>query len=115
MPIALPGNVSALPLAEDGINVLLIGPGVAFAGGLGQPPVDDQRLAVFADDDVARLDVAMEDAAAVSVADRIADVHESPEQLAERQRPLTWSASAGSAWNRSMASLRVSPRMNRMA
>ena len=52
---------------------------------LGQPPVDDQGLAVLADDDVARLDVAVQDAAAVGVVDGVADVEEPPQQLAQLQ------------------------------
>ena len=54
---------------------------------LGQAPVDHQRLAVLADDDVARLDVAVQHAAAVGVVDRVADVDEPPQQLAQLQRP----------------------------
>ena len=54
---------------------------------LGEPPVDDQRLAVLAHDDVARLDIPMQDAAAVGVVDRVADVGEPPQQLAQFQRP----------------------------
>ena len=49
----------------------------------GQAPVDDQRLAVLAEHDVARLQVAVQDAAAVGVGDRVADVDEPPEQLPE--------------------------------
>ena len=41
---------------------------------------------MFADDDVSRLDVAVEHAAAVCVVDRVADVHEAAEELAELQR-----------------------------
>ena len=84
---------------------------------LGQAPVDDERLAIFADDDVGRLDIAVEHAPAVGVVDGVADVDEPAQQLA--QAP----ASAGpgrrsslrSAWKAPMASLRLSPRMNRMA
>ena len=49
---------------------------------LGQAPVDDQRLAVLADDDIARLDVAVQDAAVVRVIDRVADILEAAEELA---------------------------------
>ena len=55
--------------------------------GLGQPPVDDEGLAVLADDHVAGLDVAVEDTSAVGVFDRVADVGEATEELAEGQRP----------------------------
>ena len=61
-------------------------PGSALPGGLGQPPVDHQRLAVLADDDVARLDVAVQHAATVGVVDGVADVDEPPQQLAQLQR-----------------------------
>ena len=56
------------------------------ADGLGQPPVDHQRLAVLAQDDVGRLDVAMDHAAGVGVIDGVADVEEAAEQLAQFQR-----------------------------
>ena len=42
---------------------------------------------MLADDDVARLDVAVQHAAAVGVVDRVADVDEPPQQLAQLQRP----------------------------
>src|SRR5207253_1380796 len=48
-----------------------------------QTPVDDQGLAVLAEDDVARLEVAVEDAPAVRVVDGVADVGEPPQQGAE--------------------------------
>ena len=118
MPSAEPGSVSAEPLADDGISVRSseAAPGSALPDRLGQAPVDDQRLAVLADDDVGRLDVAVQDAPAVGVVDRVADVDEPPQELAQRQRPLPGSALSGSsAWNAAMASLRLSPRMNRMA
>ncbi len=52
-----------------------------------QAPVDDQRLAVLADDDVGRLEVAVQHAAAVCVVDRVADVGESPQEPAQLERP----------------------------
>ena len=109
---------------------------------LGQPPVDHQRLAVRADDDVRRLDVAVQHAAAVRVVDGVADVEEPPQELAELKFPvaLGWRRVGGTlvlrglgrperrrirqgqpdlprpgAWNRSIASLRLSPLMNRIA
>ena len=85
MPRAEPGSVSADPLAELGIKVRSSVDAIALAGGLGQAPVDHQRLAVLADDDVARLDVAVQHAAAVGVIDGIADVHEAAEKLAQFQ------------------------------
>ena len=50
-----------------------------------QAPVNDQRLTMLADDDVARLDVAVEHAAAVRVFDRVAHIHKAPEQPAQFQ------------------------------
>jgi hypothetical protein len=57
---------------------------LAVIAELGQPPVDDQGPATLADDDVARLDVAVQHAPAVRVLDRIANVDVSPQQLAKR-------------------------------
>ncbi len=76
--------------ARAGRQHLLIRPSGGLGGveGLGQPPVDDQRLAVAAEHDVARLQVAVEDPAAVRVADRLADRHEAAEQLAQGERAL---------------------------
>ena len=83
---------------------------------LGQPPVHHQRLAVLAHDDVGRLDVAVDHAAAVGVVDGVADIGESPQELAQLQRPAAGSlVSASSSWNRAIASLSESPLMNRMA
>ena len=89
MPSAEPGSVSALPLADDGhaASARPSDPASDRPVGLGQAPVDHQRLAVLADDDVARLDVAVQHAAAVGVVDRVADVDEPPQQLAQLQRP----------------------------
>ena len=87
MPRVLPGSVSELPLAEDGIEQPLarLGPRLDAADRLGQPPVDDQGLAVLAQDDIRRLDVAVDHAAGVGIVDGVADVEESAEQLAELQ------------------------------
>jgi hypothetical protein len=38
---------------------------------------------MLADDDVAGLDISMENPARVGILDRIADVHEAPQQLAQ--------------------------------
>ena len=58
-----------------------------LTGGFREPPIDHQRFAVFADDDIPRLDVPVQDAAAVCVVDRIADVREPPQELHHLQRP----------------------------
>ena len=84
---------------------------------LGQAPVHHQRLAVLADDDVARLDVPVQDAAAVGVVDGVADVGE-PSRSSLRsasERPAGSLVRVASPWNRSIASLRLSPLMNRIA
>ena len=57
--------------------------------GLGQSPVDDQGLAVTADDHVARLDIAVQYTPAVGILDRVADVGESAEKL------VKWRATGG--------------------
>ena len=93
---------------------------------LGQPPVHHQRLAVLADDDIARLDVAVQHAAAVSVIDCVADVQEPAQELAklEVRAPAGPGARAAAqrlvgCWNAASEmfdpSLRESPLMNRMA
>ena len=87
MPSAVPGSVSADAAGRAGHQrPLARATGLGPARGLGQAPVDDQRLAVLADDDVARLDVAVQHAPAVGVVDRVADVEEPPQQLAQLQR-----------------------------
>ncbi len=64
--------------------------GLRFAHRFGQPPVNDQRLAVLADDHVGWFQVAMEDPSAVGIIDGVANVDEPSEQIAERQRLLAW-------------------------
>ena len=82
MPRALPGRVSddSARRRSDG---LLADRRIGPAHGLGQPPVDHQRLAVLAEDDVGRLEVAVDHAAGVGVIDGVADVEEAAEQLAQ--------------------------------
>ena len=88
VPSAEPGSVSELPLADEGTSVRSSDASVRVraAHRLGQAPVDDQGLAVLADDDVARLQVAVQHAAAVRVLDRVADVEKPPQQLPQLQR-----------------------------
>ena len=59
------------------------------ADDLGQAPVHHQRLAVVAQHDVRRLQVAVHDAPAVGVVDGVADVDEPAQQLPP---PPTWAA-----------------------
>ena len=49
---------------------------------LGQAPIDDQGLAVLAEDDVARLQVAVQHAARMCVVNRVTDVDEPPQEPA---------------------------------
>ena len=88
VPTAEPSTVADDPLAEPAAAALPSpepSPGRP-AGQLGQAPIDHQRLAVLAEHDVARLQVAVQHAAAVGVGDGVAHVHESPEELAEGER-----------------------------
>ena len=86
---------------------------------LGQPPIDDERFAVLAQHDVARLQVAMQNAAAVGIVDRLAHVDQALQEPPELQVVLGGIARPGpavsGAWNFSIASLRLRPRMNRIA
>ena len=78
------------PLPLDGWSVRspAVGMRSLLANRLGQAPVDDQRLAVFAEHDVAGLQIAVQHAAAVGVFDGVADVDEALQQLAQFERPL---------------------------
>ena len=69
-------------------SLLEVAPRLDPAQRLCQAPVDDQRLAVLAEDDVGRLDVPVKHASAVRVLDRVADVGESPQEPAQLERPL---------------------------
>ena len=84
MPRALPGSVSELPLADDGISNRSpeSAPGSTQAGRFGHSPVDDQRLPMLAQNDIRRLDVSMNHASRVGIVNGIADVNESAEQFA---------------------------------
>ena len=65
---------------------------------LGQPPVHDLDLAEGADHDVGRLQVAVDDAVGVGVADRLADLLEhrqQPAAVVRRVRPLLRGARRG--------------------
>ena len=94
---------------------------VGLADHLRQPPVHHQRLAVPAQHDVGRLEVAVEHPPAVRVLDRVADVEEPADQLAELDPPHRPGAAAlglppgHRRWNCRMAEARLSPRMNRIA
>ena len=56
---------------------------LAAASRLGQPPVDQQRLAEPAQHQVVRLEVAVQHPLAVRERDRLADIDEPPQKLAE--------------------------------
>ncbi len=51
---------------------------VALAGRLGQPPVHHQSFTMFADDDVAWLQIPVEHATGMRIIDRVADIREPP-------------------------------------
>ena len=70
---------------------------------------------MLADDDVARLDVAVQDAPAVGVVDGVADVEEPPEQLrsSSERRPGSLQRLVGVEVLDGL--LQQSPLMNRMA
>src|SRR5262249_12878772 len=55
---------------------------------LSKSPIDDEGLAVLAEHDVGRLEIAVEHAAAVCIGDDVADPHEVIEQLAELERAI---------------------------
>ena len=59
---------------------------------LGEAPIDDERLAIVAEHDVGRFQVAVQHAAAVGIGHRVADGDEACQQLAEFEvvlgRPL---------------------------
>ena len=59
---------------------------IGAAAGLRQAPVDNQRLAVLADDDVPRLDIPVQHAPAMGVVDRVAYVDKPVQQLSQLQR-----------------------------
>ena len=89
MPSVEPGSVS-VELTACGNDESLFARwqrGVDLGHRLGKPPVDDQRLAVVAHDDIAGLDVAVQDAPVVGIFDGVADVGEPPQQLAQLERP----------------------------
>jgi hypothetical protein len=67
---------------RGGQDVTLGGRAVGLAEGLCEGPVNDEGLAVVADQNVARPEVAMDHAAAVGIGDRVADIEEAGEQPA---------------------------------
>ena len=93
VPIVVPCSVSPDEATVEpgetrlGHPVVLRRDDVALADHLGQPPVDDQGLAVPPQHDVGRLQVAVEHPAAVRVVDRVANVEKPPEQLPELDAP----------------------------
>ena len=68
--------------------------------GLGDAEVDDLRVGpalVLGDDDVGRLEVAVDDALLVRVLHALADAHEQGDALAQRQRVLVAIGGDGAA------------------
>ncbi len=62
------------------------GPGSERPSALARPQLNNQRLAVRAEHDVTRLEVAVDHPTAVGISDGVADVDEPPQQLAEFDR-----------------------------
>ena len=69
-------------------RAFLPGFNVRNPGRLGQPPVDHDGLAVGAQHDVGRLDVAMDNSVRVGILNDITYIDEASEELPEGQRPL---------------------------
>ena len=86
VPMAEPIRVAAVPLSSIGFDcgsgLLRLRLQFGLADLLGQAPIDDQRLAEFAEHDVARLQIAVHDPAAMGIFDRVANVDKSAQQLA---------------------------------
>ncbi len=72
--------------AQGRFGARVAGGGLVAADDFRQAPIDDQGLAIGAEQDIAGLDVAMENAAAVGVGDRVADIEEARQQAAEGER-----------------------------
>ncbi len=103
--------------AAAGLQRLLVPRSVRFPmpERLGKTPVHHQSLAVLAQHDVARLQIAMQNATAMRILNSLTHVDEPAQELASLrllspESRLAWSA----AWNRLIASSRLSPLMNRM-
>ena len=105
-------GLAAFDCLTGGVTSLVLrGPGSDRPSALASPQFDDQRLAVRAEHDVARLEVAMDYSAAVRISDGVANIDEPPKQLPKLDgaspgsRPGCFSAS----WNLRIASLRLLP------
>ena len=88
----MPGRVSLEPEPDPGCKVASAAPAcggrLAAADDLGQAPVHHQRLAVRAEQDVGRLEVAVDHAPAVGVGHHVADGDEPVQELPQGQVPL---------------------------
>ncbi len=87
----VPCTVSLVPEPLEGMSVAsaeaTVGRLVA-ADNLGEAPVDDEGLAVRAEHDVRRFEIAMDHTSAVRIGHGIAHDEESGEQMAHGQHPL---------------------------
>ena len=63
---------------------------VGLARRLGQTPIHDERLAVLAEHNVARLQIPVQHAATVRVLDGVADIDEAAQQLTKLDAPKVW-------------------------
>ena len=90
MPTAKPASVGSSAAAgrrlQRQFRPLDRALGFGLVERLGQTPVHHQRLAVLAQHDVARLEIAVQHAAAVRIRHRVADVDEPAQQIAQFQR-----------------------------
>ncbi len=84
------GECVARPAGRSGpqrrLGARIAGRWLAPADDLRQAPVDHQGLAIGTEQDITRLDVAMEHTPAVGVGDRIADIQKATEQPAQGER-----------------------------
>ena len=87
----MPGKVSLepdRPRLQGHLDRAGVGSRLAAADDLGQAPVDDQRLAIRAEQDVGRLQVAVDYTSAVGVGHHVAHGHEPVQELPQGQVPL---------------------------
>ena len=83
-----PGSVTSATSDSGGIVAACVSPGIE--NGLGESPVDDERLPVGAEHDVGRLEVAMEDTLAVGKRHGLAGRDQPAEQRPELEDLGTW-------------------------
>ena len=114
--MAEPGSVSDEPEPGRGNQCIFIRAAPGRGGArLCQSPIDDQRFAVLAEHDIARLEVTVDHPATVGVFDRVANCDEPSQQLPQLDSPFALRSRPVRNETAAMASLRVWPRMKRIA